>query len=343
MAKFNQFASHEAYEPGQLITIKVLPKPANLTELDSRRQGPFLVVARHGLVYQLSQLDGTPLPKHLPGDQLMPYHPADPQAVHAPSSDQVAQVALADVSPPKQETLNAVSHQLATLPDAAELFASDSGPAALSSPSFSATSFTDYDTSSPRSDADHLCYDVPSSGADSFISDPGESLAPPASLGELPTAPSDASILLSDAMDAMCPLSQAHLDTSELDSSLGSSLPLEDFAFQSASLESLLPSDDLALHSTDSLYSGPSASIAAPGQDSSALTSAEKRPASHNPSDLSVGWLPLWHSKRSCPPHLQDPLACDTMPTNLTFQDSTGKASEPHSSSHSAMDEAEGA
>ncbi|KAJ1967937.1 hypothetical protein H4R35_006568 [Dimargaris xerosporica] len=280
MAKFNQFASREAYEPGQLVTVKVLPKPTNLAELDSRRQGPFLVMARHGLVYQLSQLDGTPLPKHLPGDRLMPYHPADPQALHAPSSDQVAQVTLADVSPPEQETLDAVSHQLAKLPDSRESLVSDPGPAVLSSPSFSVTSFVDYDTSSSQSDADHLLYDAPPSGASSFISDVDE-------LPAAPTSPNDT--------EAPCPLSQAHLDTSELDGSLGSSLPLEGFAYQSASLESLLPSADMALPSTDSSYSDLPASHIASEHKPSGHTAAEKRPASRNPSDLSqYGWLEIF-------------------------------------------------
>ncbi|KAJ1960810.1 hypothetical protein H4R35_007514, partial [Dimargaris xerosporica] len=280
----------------------------------------------------LAQLDGTPLPKHLPGDRLMLYHPADDRALRAPSGAQVAQITFEEAAPPELETLEAVSHQLAMLPDSAGAYTSDSGPEAPSSP-VSATSSAASPTSSSWSQDDSLRYDVPPSGRSSFISDPGE----------LSPGLFDSRIASPDAMGAECPLSLAQQDTSELNSSLGSSLPLEDFAFQSASLESLLPSDDLASHSLDSLHSGSPASIAAPDPESSALTAADKRPASRNPSDLSVGWLPLRHSKRSRHQHQQDPLACDTTPPEATFHDPGGQESEPHSGAHTYMDEAEGA
>ncbi|KAJ1972534.1 hypothetical protein H4R34_005377 [Dimargaris verticillata] len=315
MAKFNQFASRQAYTAGQLVTVKVLPKATNLAERESRRQGPFLVVARHGLVYQLSQLDGTLLPKQLPGDQLMPYYPADDQSLRVPSVDQVAQVTLGDADQLELDTLH-------TTP----LPSSSPGICAVDSGAEAPASFSSITT---QPDTDSLIYDIPPSLASSYISDQGESLASSGFTDELPPARTDSRASSPNPMDTECPLSRPSLDDFASDNSVASSLPLEDFAFQSASPESLLPYDECNPNSLDSPWSSNLESAASPGHDPSSWPLVDKRPPSRNPSDLTVGWIPLRHSKRSRHQSQQDPEASDAMPEEDISPEVAGDETEP--------------
>ena len=61
------------FEPGEWVSVKVLPKAPNIAKQWERRSGPFQVIARYKTVYSLKDKNGVPLVKNYHGDRLMPY------------------------------------------------------------------------------------------------------------------------------------------------------------------------------------------------------------------------------------------------------------------------------
>ncbi|KAJ1855149.1 hypothetical protein GGH12_003751 [Coemansia sp. RSA 1822] len=74
LAQANQCIRTLWFEPGEWVTTRARPYLPNLAYLQSCRRGPFQVVARYRLTYQLLYTDGVLLPSKVPGDALMVYH-----------------------------------------------------------------------------------------------------------------------------------------------------------------------------------------------------------------------------------------------------------------------------
>ncbi|KAJ1641671.1 hypothetical protein IWQ61_010761, partial [Dispira simplex] len=82
----------KVFEPGQLATVKVLPKGATLAAQISQRKGPYRVLEQLGLVYYLVDMEDKPLPHTVHGDQLLPYlmDEEDPPVIEIPLSQDVS-------------------------------------------------------------------------------------------------------------------------------------------------------------------------------------------------------------------------------------------------------------
>ena len=72
--KANKNLNKKVFKEGEWVTIEKLPHPPSIANNWERRQGPYQIVARFGVVYMLRDIKGNYLDRNIHGDRLMPYY-----------------------------------------------------------------------------------------------------------------------------------------------------------------------------------------------------------------------------------------------------------------------------